>query len=770
MIHAHEQPLADHVVERLEGEIRIDRPAAVADERGKVVHLARLAGFQHEADAGAFALADQMVMQPGHREQRRNGRALLVHAAVTEDEDVHARGDRAVGLRADFRHRLFQTGRAEFRVEKRRDRHRLERALGDVLELRQLLVREDRGFQLDEVAALRRRLKQVALAADGRLGGGHDLLADAVNGRVRDLREELLEVVVEQLRFVREHRQRDVRAHRARRLHAVLGHRHQQHALVFKSVTKGLLLLEYVRVRRQRNLRRVLDLREIDHLLVDPLAIRLFAGDAIFDLVVRDDPPGDHVHEEHAARLEAALDRDPLRRDRQHAGLRAHDHEVILRHVVARGAQAVAVERRADHRAIGENDRRRAVPRLHQAGVVFVERLLFVAHRLVSRPRLRDHHHHRVRQRAAAHDEQLKHIVEHRRVRAVRVHDRQDFRQIVAEKLARQQPLPRLHPVHIAPQRVDLAVVRDVAVRVRPLPTREGIRRKPRMHQRQRRVEIGIGQIFEIRPELHRIQHPFVNDRAAREARRVPKIVRLRRADFPVGTFADDVELALECLLVRAVRAAGDEHLPHERLGPQRRRPERGIVRRQIPPAQHPLPLLGHDFFKKSRAFRPLRRIRRREKHPHAILPRLRQRDALDPRDLSQKLVRHLNQNARAVTRVHLAPARPAMIEIHEDRQRLLHDLVRTLSFHLANKPDAARVMFKLRIVKSLLFGKTLVGHCVVWRLGKSARVRWWRASRRSSESPTGKHRNFPRPRAAHRGTVWCAPENSVNPAGNRSP
>ena len=44
-----------------------------------------------------------------------------------------------------------------------------------------------------------------------------DLLADRVDRRVGDLREELLEVVVEQLRPVREHRERRVVAHRADR-------------------------------------------------------------------------------------------------------------------------------------------------------------------------------------------------------------------------------------------------------------------------------------------------------------------------------------------------------------------------------------------------------------------------------------------------------------------------------------------------------------------------------------------------------------------------
>ena len=60
-----------HRDEGLEREIGIDRLGAVAGEAGEVMHFARLAGFDHEADRGAQALADQMMMHGGAGEQRR---------------------------------------------------------------------------------------------------------------------------------------------------------------------------------------------------------------------------------------------------------------------------------------------------------------------------------------------------------------------------------------------------------------------------------------------------------------------------------------------------------------------------------------------------------------------------------------------------------------------------------------------------------------------------------------------------------------------------
>ena len=44
-----QQALPDHVVERLKGQVRIDGAATVADEQREMMHLARFAGFEHQA-------------------------------------------------------------------------------------------------------------------------------------------------------------------------------------------------------------------------------------------------------------------------------------------------------------------------------------------------------------------------------------------------------------------------------------------------------------------------------------------------------------------------------------------------------------------------------------------------------------------------------------------------------------------------------------------------------------------------------------------------
>ena len=69
-----QQAAALEIVERLDGQIRIDGAGAVADEQGEVHHLARLAAFDDERDLGAGLFAHQAVVHGGHGQQAGNGR------------------------------------------------------------------------------------------------------------------------------------------------------------------------------------------------------------------------------------------------------------------------------------------------------------------------------------------------------------------------------------------------------------------------------------------------------------------------------------------------------------------------------------------------------------------------------------------------------------------------------------------------------------------------------------------------------------------------
>ena len=231
---------------------------------------------------------------------------------------------------------------------------------------------------------------------------------------------------------------------------------------VFLRVAERLLAIEQRQV-RERRCRCCCSGRSSSTscVLREPLLVGMAVRERRLQLVVGDEPAFVEVDEQHLARLQPPLLDDVLFRNRQHAHFRRHDDAVVAREQIARGAQAVAVERRADLAAVGEGDRGGAVPRLHQRGVVFVEGAPLLVHQRIAGPRLRNHHHHGVRERVAALHQEFERVVEAGGVGLAFVGDRPELVDVLAEQRRGDGRLPRRHPVHVAAQRVDFAVVRD---------------------------------------------------------------------------------------------------------------------------------------------------------------------------------------------------------------------------------------------------------------------------------------------------------------------
>jgi hypothetical protein len=77
------------------------------------------------------------------------------------------------------------------------------------------------------------------------------------------------------------------------------------------------------------------------------------------------------------------------------------------------------------------------------------------------------------------------------------------------------------HPVAVAPQGVDLTVVRDVAVGVGQRPRGECVRREPGVHQGERAGDPFVREVRVERLELRLGEHALVDQRARRQAREV---------------------------------------------------------------------------------------------------------------------------------------------------------------------------------------------------------------------------------------------------------
>ena len=285
--------------------------------------------------------------------------------------------------------------------------------------------------------------------------------------------------------------------------------------------------------------------------------------------------------------LQAALLHDARGVDVDDAGLAGHDHAVVVGDPVAARAQPVAVEHRADDGAVGERDRRGAVPRLHERGVVAVEGALLGRHGRVVLPRLRDHHQHRVPDRAAGEVQQLEALVEGRGVGRAGRGDREGTLE-TRDQRGRHQRLAGTHPVAVALHGVDLAVVGEVAVRVRERPRRERVGGEAAVHQRQRGLDPLVGEIGEELGELRRGEHALVDEGAARQRREVDHLVAGARTvelrELVLAALAHHEEHAVE---LDAGGAAGvvDEQLLEARHHAQRRRADhRGVDRHLAPP------------------------------------------------------------------------------------------------------------------------------------------------------------------------------------------
>ena len=415
----------------------------------------------------------------------------MVDVSVTQDQDVVADLARVLGLGA---HRLqggaHPVGAVLGRVGQV-ERNGLEGVVGDLADradLFQILIGEDGLAHLEPL--LRCRVadpEKVRPGPDKRQQRHHQLFADRIDRRVGDLGEDLLEIRVQQLGPDRQGRNRRVRTHRPDGFLSGRGHRRHQELEVFLGIAEGLLPVEQVGLAGRREMGvaggQVL---EDDLGPVEPFLVGLHRRQLGLDVVVVDDAALLEVDQQHLTRLQPPFLDDALLGDGQHAALGAHDNHVVVGDDIARRSQPVAIQGRADLASIGEGHGGGSVPRLHQRGVVFVEGAAPRIHQRVSGPRLGNEHHHGMGQRIPAVDQELERVVETRRVGLSFGYQRPQFVQVIAEMFGPHQMAPRRHPIDVAAERIDLAVMADHPKRVCQPPRREGVGGKPLVHEGQR--------------------------------------------------------------------------------------------------------------------------------------------------------------------------------------------------------------------------------------------------------------------------------------------
>ncbi len=502
------------VEQRLVGQVRVHRGGAHADQAGDMVRVARGAGLDDQVDVAAQAFAAQVMVHRAGGEQGMHHRPALLRAAVAQHHHHHAlaRGLRHLGADAldgalhAFRGVVRQVDVAVLLVVRRH-----------LHDLPQLALGQHRRVEDDVVHRLGPGVEDVGLPAQ--LGGQrhHAVFAQRIDRRVGDLRERLAEVVVQRPRLPAQHGHGRVVAHRAGGL--LLGLRERtQHLLhlLGRELEQLVVTAQRLLVERRIGQRRIDQLGlQVGDALVQPLLVRRAAAvDAVHRFAV-EQVAALEVDGHHLARAQLALAGHAFGRHFPHAGFAGDDEVAVAGQHPARGAQAVAVQRARGVARIHRDDAGRPVPRLGVQSVELVERGEVGVLEL---QRLRGRWHQdaqRLDQLHAAGDQQLQHVVQALRIRAVHRDDRVELADVEARRLP--HLAARLRPAAVALDGVDLAVVRQQAERMRQRPARQRVGGEALVEDHRAAGQLGALQVGVERRQLVRQHHALVADGVRRQ-------------------------------------------------------------------------------------------------------------------------------------------------------------------------------------------------------------------------------------------------------------
>ena len=179
-------------------------------------------------------------------------------------------------------------------------------------------------------------------------------------------------------------------------------------------------------------------------------------------------------------------------------------------------------------------------------------------------------------------------------------------------------------------------------------------------------------------------------------------MLQIQRLYRVAGRLADHIQLAFQCIGDSYARAALHEHLADHRLDFFHRFTEIGVVHRHVSPADQHLAFVFDRTLDFVLAGKTRRRLARQKHHAHAVLPSRRQFHALPGPFLAEKLIRHLNQNTRAVGGLGVGTHRATMGQILQYGEALLDDFVTFLALDVRDKADATGVVFIRWVVQTL--------------------------------------------------------------------
>ena len=441
---------------------------------------------------------------------------------------------------------------------------------------------------------------------------------------------------------------------------------------------------------------------QVNHVPRYPFSVRFLRSDGALDLFIGNNAAFGCIDKEHPTGLQTVFSEYALGLYVENAHFGCHDDQVVPGDVVARRAQSVAVKHGTDLRAVGEGNRRGAVPGLHQTAVIFVKRLFFGLHAPVARPGLGNDHHCGMSKRAAGENKKFEYVVENAGVASIFQNNRVDIFDGVAEHPGENILLPGLHPVDVAPERVDLAVMAEKAVWMSPIPAREGIGAETRVHHGDGAFHILIVQLGIIGPYLLGKQHALIDNGFAGETRNI----EIAAAENACGVFdplgdsaTNDIQLSFKLDFRSHILSASDKKLFDDRLFRSCCLTKRFVLGGHLSEPEKLLSLRLDHLTADILDSPALRNVRRQKNHADAVVFLWRQFDIAFRTDPAKELVGNLQKNTRTVSGVFFASAGTAVLEIFVDLQALFDNCVRLDSFDVSDKSHSAGIMLELRIV-----------------------------------------------------------------------
>ena len=686
--------------------VRIDAARGVAHQCRKVVRGHGVAALHHNIGKGTHTGADQVVVHAAHGKQRRHGH-LACSGTIAQHHNVHAVADRSLDVLCKLFERSLQRALAGIAAVDGTETTGLKANTVDGTDMLELFIVEQWALQAHQLTGRAGILEQVAVVAQVERGRSHHVLAQGIDRRIRDLSEQLIEVVKERTRLLGQASQRRVDAHRGERGLALLGHR--THDLV--DVIPVVAELGHAHsgghlgILGGRGRGGLIERVDGQRLLGNPITVGLFLGVTGAQLIIVDDAPAGKVDLEHLARPQTAARHDVLGAHLDGAHLACQHKATVARHVVTSGTQAVAIEGGAQGTAVGKGDGRRAVPRLHEHGLVGVVGAALLTQAVVVVPRLGQQHGRGTRERATVHDQELEHVVQNRGIGSLAVDDRHHALKIVLQHGAVQVGLAGANPVDVALEGVDLAVMDDKAVGVRALPAGRGVGGVARVDERHGRLDGGVVEVDEEAAHLRGHKHALVHDGARAHGAYIEDLVA--QGKLGIGLLLDSatahVQAALEGVTRRRIVGAAQKGLQNGGHAGACRLAQVVRVDGHLAPKEQRHAGLGAALLKHATGILYALVVLRKEQHGHAIVALCRQNLAALLSLFAKKVMRNLEQDTGTVAGVLLESRAAAVLQVDQNGQRVVQNLVMALAVDIGKRADATCIVVEFGAIKALL-------------------------------------------------------------------